>query len=103
MDFGGHDGVQLCRLTQVVARMTQYPSVFVGMRFVYQDGTTRQFGASDGLFDVASVSDSVLEQVFSIDGPGGEVIDHIDVSYSIDHEEIRKLSVGCEQELNSGL
>ncbi|KAH7037521.1 uncharacterized protein B0I36DRAFT_67283 [Microdochium trichocladiopsis] len=93
MDFGGHDGSQLPRLTQVVARMTQYPAVFAGMKFVYVDGTVKEFGARNGLPVAGDVSDLVLEQVFSIDGPGGEVIDRVVVSYSMDHENVRRISV----------
>jgi len=65
----------------------------VGMSFVYEDGTARRFGASDELLDVTGISDSILEQVFGIDGPGGEIIDRVVVAYSIDHENIRKISI----------
>ncbi|KXJ94148.1 hypothetical protein Micbo1qcDRAFT_41691 [Microdochium bolleyi] len=92
MDFGGHDAHRVRKLTQVVARMTRDPGSFVGMRFVYLDGTVT-YGPRDGGFDSVNGREIISEQVFCIDGPGGEVIDRVTVSYSMEIECIRKIMV----------
>lgn len=92
MDFGGFDAQNVRKLNQVVARMTHSTGSFVGMKFVYVDGTVTygpKYGASDGLRGFGSI----LEQVFCVDGPGGEIIDRATVSYSMENECIRKIMV----------
>lgn len=72
--------------------MTHNTGSFVGMKFVYVDGAVT-YGPKDGASNGLRGFGSILEQVFCIDGPGGEIIDRITVSYAMENECIRKIMV----------
>lgn len=85
--------MRLKSLVKVSAQICRYPAVFVGLKFTYQDGTECCPEYRGDLLQYRAPDDPILEQVFLIDGPGGEVIDQITVAYSMEFGNIRKLTV----------
>ena len=93
INFGGEDGSRLKRLVKMTAKICRYPAVFVGLKFTYEDGTECGSDYPGDLLQRRAPDDPVLEQVFLIDGAGGEVIDHITVAYSMEFGNVRKITV----------
>ncbi|KAI1079606.1 hypothetical protein F5B20DRAFT_542924 [Whalleya microplaca] len=81
MDFGGPDGRLLRSLVRVVAFMGPYPYVFVGMSFLYDDGSERFYGRRT--FSTARAENlRAIQQSFPVDGPAGELMTSVQISYS---------------------
>ncbi|KAI0007040.1 hypothetical protein F4779DRAFT_643517 [Xylariaceae sp. FL0662B] len=80
MDFGGPNGQLLRSLVGVIAFMGPFPAVFVGLSFAYDDGSERCYGRSSSKTSVKDVR--AVRQYFPIDGPAGEIMTSVKVSYS---------------------
>ncbi|KAI2470143.1 hypothetical protein F4781DRAFT_196502 [Annulohypoxylon bovei var. microspora] len=81
MNFGGPDGQLLQSLVRVDVLMGGYPSVFLGICFIYCDGSERLYGRKrfrNSLEQIANTPS--IRQCFLIDGPRGEVMTKITVS-----------------------
>ncbi|KAK8006359.1 hypothetical protein PG991_012656 [Apiospora marii] len=92
MDFGGEDGRLLGLLTQVNVFMGTFPQVFLGMSFVYADGSERTFGRKFYTLRNGTKLHCIV-QSFSISGPEGERICQADTAYSPSHDTIQRLSL----------
>ncbi|KAI1374895.1 hypothetical protein F4677DRAFT_146182 [Hypoxylon crocopeplum] len=94
MDFGGPDGQQLQSLVRIVVFMGGFPSVFLGVSFVYSDGTERSYGRKsfrNSLIEISSTP--AIRQDFPIDGPGGELITKITTSWSREADAIQAIAI----------
>ncbi|KAK7980560.1 arginine rich protein [Apiospora arundinis] len=92
MDFGGEEGRLLELLTQVNVFMGTFPEVFLGMSFVYADGTERAFGRKpDTMWNGRKYP--CIVQSFPLSGPEGERICQADTSYMPSHDTIQRLSL----------
>lgn len=92
MDFGGDDGRLLGLLTQVNAFMGTFPQVFLGMSFVYADGSERTFGRKHYTLRNGTKLHCIV-QSFSLSGQEGERICQADTAYSPSHDTIQRLSL----------
>ncbi|KAK8133892.1 hypothetical protein PG984_005904 [Apiospora sp. TS-2023a] len=93
MDFGKDivDG-GLGLLTQVNVFMGTFPQVFLGMSFVYADGSERSYGRKFYTLRNGTKLHCIV-QSFSIAGPEGERICQADTAYSPSHDTIQRLSL----------
>ncbi|KAI0169731.1 hypothetical protein GGR52DRAFT_479238 [Hypoxylon sp. FL1284] len=75
MDFGGHGGNLLQSLVSIDALMASSPVMFLGMAFVYSDGSERLYGRESFSLDLDSIR--AIRQSFPVDGPHGEFVTEI--------------------------
>jgi hypothetical protein len=92
MNFGGPEGQFLRSLTRVSVFMGSCPVVFMGMTFMYKDGSQRAFGQRRYLVNGADYV-STTEKSFAIDGPGGENFIKVETSYNPEEQTIQEISV----------
>ncbi|KAI1211804.1 uncharacterized protein F4807DRAFT_376848 [Annulohypoxylon truncatum] len=94
MDFGGPDGRLLQSLVRVDVLMGRYPSVFLGICFIYGDGSERLYGRKSfrSSFEYI-VSTPAIRQSFFINGPRGELITQIVLSRYPDEDTIQAITV----------
>ncbi|OTB04004.1 hypothetical protein M426DRAFT_321296 [Hypoxylon sp. CI-4A] len=82
MDFGGPDGQLLQSLVRIDVLMGDLQSVFLGVSFIYNDGSERFFGRKSlGISYYHSASILATRQCFPINGPRGEVISKLAISW----------------------
>lgn len=92
MDFGGENGRLLGLLTQVNVFMGTFPQVFLGMSFVYADGSERTFGRKFYTLRNGTKLHCIV-QSFCLSGQEGERICQADTAYSPSHNTIQRLSL----------
>jgi hypothetical protein len=91
MDFGGADGQRLNHLQRIVALIGDEPDLFVGLRFVYDDGETKAFNAHNSTFQTCPRAPPSIESSFWIDGSNGERVSAVTVVTSPGVESIEVL------------
>ncbi|KAI3320753.1 hypothetical protein HD806DRAFT_546964 [Xylariaceae sp. AK1471] len=94
MDFGGVEGRLLRSLTRLVFFMGGFPSVFLGVDFIYADGSVRSFGRRTYRASTETMKTiRCIRQDFPIDGPNGENINKLTTSYSAYGDTIQSITV----------
>ncbi|KAI1408209.1 hypothetical protein F5Y13DRAFT_204934 [Hypoxylon sp. FL1857] len=94
MDFGGRDGQLLRSLVRIVIFMGKFPAVFIGIAFVYIDGSERFYGRKSFRNSIdETTSIPAVRQCFPIDGPHGEVVNRISISYFPKRDTIQAVTV----------
>lgn len=83
--FGGSDGQDLSKLVEVV--MWSFSVGFIaGFEFIYNDSSRRSFGRLEPFTARFNIQDRLSEReevALSIDGPGGERIDNIQIQRGV--------------------
>ncbi|KAH6983045.1 hypothetical protein BKA56DRAFT_482558 [Ilyonectria sp. MPI-CAGE-AT-0026] len=83
--FGGSDGQDLSKLVEIAMCSFGVGSV-TGFEFVYNDSSRRSFGRLEPLplgFNLQQIPSEPERVVLSIDGPGGERIDNIQIQRGV--------------------
>ncbi|KAL6400634.1 F-box domain-containing protein [Ilyonectria robusta] len=83
--FGGSDGQDLSKLVEIAMCSFGVGSV-AGFEFVYNDSSRRSFGRLEPLplgFNLQQIPSEPERVVLSIDGPGGERIDNIQIQRGV--------------------
>ncbi|RFU33930.1 hypothetical protein B7463_g2438, partial [Scytalidium lignicola] len=80
MDFGGLANCRLRSLQRIVAIMFDYPAIFLGFEFIYDDGSHCFYGRRT-VEDYKHVTWKCIELSFPIQGAQGEVISEVEVEY----------------------
>ncbi|KAI1339365.1 hypothetical protein F5Y15DRAFT_86626 [Xylariaceae sp. FL0016] len=94
MDFGGPGGHLLPSLTRIGLFMGGYPAVFLGMSFAYRDGHETFFGRKEYRESVENMASlQAVKQSFTVDGPNGEIISKMTVSFSQDGDTIQSILI----------
>ncbi|KAI0897634.1 hypothetical protein F4806DRAFT_495304 [Annulohypoxylon nitens] len=94
MDLGGIGGRLLQSLIRVDFLMGGYPSVFLGICFIYNDGSERLYGRESFRNSPEDVANTpVIRQCFIIDGPRGELITKITVSKLPEVDTIQAITI----------
>ncbi|KAI1453037.1 hypothetical protein F4805DRAFT_444983 [Annulohypoxylon moriforme] len=94
MDFGGLNGRLLKLLVRVDVLMGGYPSVFLGICFIYSDGNERLYGREsfrNSVEDIASTPS--IRQCFLIDGPRGELMNEITIFRYPEADAIQAITI----------
>ncbi|KAI0886120.1 uncharacterized protein GGS22DRAFT_187354 [Annulohypoxylon maeteangense] len=94
MDFGGPGGQLLQSLVRIDALMGGYPSVFLGICFIYGDGSERLYGRKsfrNSLDDMASTPS--IRQCFLVDGSRGELMTEIIISRCPEADTIQAITI----------
>jgi hypothetical protein len=92
MDFGGPQGSLLSSLRQIVARMFGFPSVFLGFKFVYENGEHRFFG-SETAYDPLRNRQPCIDWSFPINGAQGERLSGVEVYYDANGKGLNSIKV----------
>ncbi|KAI0379167.1 hypothetical protein F5Y04DRAFT_260599 [Hypomontagnella monticulosa] len=94
IDFGGPNGRLLKLLTRVDIFMGKFPSVFLGMNFTYSNGCERFYGRDHFRNSFAELATTpAIHQCFSIDGPRGEFMTEIALSWSREADTIQMIKI----------
>lgn len=93
MNFGAFDGIQIHRLTRIVAYHSDGRRAIRGFAFFYTDGTTKTFGSVE-IIGSALKRRTCVEQSIAIDGPNGERI--VDVQYTLSKNGLGSLVEGVK-------
>lgn len=79
MDFAGPGGRRLSSLQRIVALIGDIPGLFLGLKFVYDDGESKRFCTERNIFDFRCDNVKYVESSFYIDGAAGERVSAVRV------------------------
>ncbi|KAI0835522.1 hypothetical protein F5Y06DRAFT_299666 [Hypoxylon sp. FL0890] len=94
MDFGGRDGQLLQSRIRIVMFTGGFLSVFLGISFIYMDGSERFYGPKSFRNSLKEITSTpAIRLYFVIDSPHGEVMNRLSVSYSQKMDTIQAITV----------
>lgn len=79
MDFAGARGRRLSSLQRIVALIGDIPGLFLGLKFVYDDGESKRFCTERHKLDIRRDNVKFVESSFYIDSAAGERVSAVKV------------------------
>ncbi|KAH8733201.1 hypothetical protein GQ44DRAFT_721410 [Phaeosphaeriaceae sp. PMI808] len=93
MDYTGPSGRRLSPLQRIVALIGNNPALFVGLKFVYDDGEIKTFCSNRNILDYYYDKVKYVESSFCIDGAAGERISAVEVGCAASLNGIKCIKV----------